>query len=109
MRRRCLPVIVPALVAMALPSAAGAQAAEPVRSGSGMTWEGEGLQAGFCIHFLVDPAMAEALGQLADDPARKEAMGRAALAAVQDLTPPKVFARLEKLYDDVLAGAELRL
>ena len=53
--------------------------------------------------------MAEALGQLADDPARKEAMGRAALAAVQDLTPPKVFARLEKLYDDVLAGAELRL
>lgn len=61
MRRRCLPVIVPALVAMAVPSAAGAQAAEPVRSGSGMTWEGEGMQAGFCIHFLVDPALAEAL------------------------------------------------
>ena len=53
--------------------------------------------------------MADALGRLAADSASKEEMGRAALAVVRDLTPPKVFARLEKLYDDLLAGAELRI
>ncbi|MCC7549592.1 MAG: glycosyltransferase family 4 protein [Burkholderiales bacterium] len=55
------------------------------------------------------PAMTDALCTLMDDPHRKEEMGRAALQAVQELKPPVIFARLEKLYDDVLAGREPRI
>ena len=58
MGRRCLPVIGAALLVLALPATAVGQAADPA---AGLAWDAEGMRAGFCIHFLVDPALAGGL------------------------------------------------
>jgi len=51
------------------------------------------------------PGMTQALRTLLDDPDRRQEMGAAALRAVQDLTPSVVFARVEAIYDELLARA----
>jgi len=53
--------------------------------------------------------MSAALRTLYDEPARKLEMGCAARQAVQNLSPPAVFSRLEGLYDRLLSGAPLQV
>ena len=49
------------LLASSAADRAAAQAADNGREEAGLAWDAEEMRAGFCIHFLVDPAMKAAL------------------------------------------------